>query len=60
MSALSEISVIIDKHRAKNMICCPESCWCWGVEASICGYIENNVRRSNEQINQRGRDRGDK
>lgn len=41
MSHLREISKIIDKHRAEVVITCAEDCWCWGVEAAICGHAEH-------------------
>jgi len=40
MRYLKDISNIIDRHRAEVVICCPEDCWCWEVEAVICGLEE--------------------
>lgn len=41
MGSLSEISKIVDKHRAEVVVTCPEDCWCWDVEAAICGHSEH-------------------
>ena len=40
MKYLSEISKIIDRHRAEVVITCEKTCWCWDVEAAICGHEE--------------------
>ena len=44
---LSEISKIIDRHRAEAFVTCPESCWCWDMEtvAELCGYSINLPKR---------------
>ena len=43
MSYLKQISDIVEKHRREVVITCAEDCWCWGVEASICGHAEPQV-----------------
>jgi len=42
MGYLADISKIIDKHRQEAVITCEESCWCWDVEAVICGHPDES------------------
>ena len=45
MGHIANISKIIDEHRAEEYLTCPEHCWCWDVEAAICGHGDKSSRQ---------------
>ena len=37
---IESMKELIDTHRQRYILTCEEDCWCWEVEAVICGLEE--------------------
>ena len=35
MITIESLQIILDKHRKKDLLTCPENCWCWELEIII-------------------------